>query len=224
LLALFVATNVIDTRTSNQNSREPSVANHQRVLIRESRIDDIGCYQLERILICRLCLQRYQAVVRPLSHRSKLTNAKLKFIIPSCWLAGLLWNAPLFVAVTYREDLETCGEKWPDKLSPIAYSLGWAVVAGVIPISVMSYLYSRVVYKLWFDRMPVVKSTSAVSTVGTIVPSTISRSLIMSFVLNTKDQTPPGVYSTKLYAWRLRPEVQPLLYSILTVKVPIYIP
>ena len=107
--------------------------------------------------------------MQPLSSRSKLTNAKLKFIIPSCWLAGLLWNTPLFVAVTYREDLETCGEKWLHKLSPIAYSLGWAVVAGVIPISVMSYLYSRVVYKLWFDRTPAVKSTSAVSTVGTIV-------------------------------------------------------
>lgn len=109
-------------------------------------------------------------MVRPLSNQSKLTNAKLKFIIPSCWLAGLLWNAPLFVAVTYREDLETCGEKWRYKLSPVAYSLGWAVVAGVIPISVMSYLYSRVVYKLWFDRTPAVASTSAVSTVGKMLP------------------------------------------------------
>ena len=120
-------------------------------------------------------LQRYQAVVRPLSNRSKLTNAKLKFIIPTCWLAGLLWNAPLLVALTYREDLSTCGEKWPDKLSPIAYSLGWAMVAGVIPISIMSYLYSRVVYKLWFDRTPAVQSTSAVSTVSKIVYLYISQ-------------------------------------------------
>ena len=108
-------------------------------------------------------------MVRPLSNQSKLTNAKLKFIIPSCWLAGFLWNAPLFVAVTYREDLGTCGEKWRSKLSPVAYSLGWAVVAGVIPILVMSYLYSRVVYKLWFDRTPAVQSTSAVSTGGKVV-------------------------------------------------------
>ena len=110
--------------------------------------------------------------MRPLSNRSKLTNSKLKFIIPSCWVAGFLWNVPLLVAVTYREDLETCGEKWPDKLSPIAYSLGWAVVAGVIPISIMSYLYSRVVHKLWSDRTPAVTSTSAVST-GKIVYSNI---------------------------------------------------
>ena len=131
--------------------------------------------------------------MRPLSNRSKLTNAKLKFIIPSCWLGGLLWNAPLFVAVTYREDLETCGEKWPDKLSPIAYSLGWAVVAGVIPISVMSYLYSRVVYKLWFDRMPAVKSTSAVSTVGTIVCS-INSIPLANYIVRFKYKGPdtPG--------------------------------
>lgn len=144
--------------------------------------------------------------MRPLTNRSKLTNARLKFIIPSCWLASILWNAPLFVAVTYREDLGSCGEQWPKKLSPIAYSLGWVVVAGVIPITIMSYLYSRVVYKLWFDRTPAVKSTSAVSTIDKIVclyicpaftsstifrpPSTISRPLIISFVSTTKDEIP----------------------------------
>lgn len=103
-------------------------------------------------------------MVRPLSKRSKLTNRKLKFIIPSCWIAGFLWNVPLFVAVTYREDLETCGEQWSYEFSPIVYSIGWNIVAGVIPISIMSYLYSRVVCKLWFDKTPVLNSTSAVST------------------------------------------------------------
>lgn len=104
-------------------------------------------------------------MVRPLSKRSKLSNRKLKFIIPSCWIVGFIWNAPLFVVVTYREDQEACGEQWSYEFSPIVYSIGWNIIAGVIPICIMSYLYSRVVGKLWFDRTPVLNSSSAVSTI-----------------------------------------------------------
>ena len=68
--------------------------------------------------------------------------------------------------MTYRADLETCGEHWPGQIFPIVYSFGWSVVAGIVPISSMSYLYSRVVYKLWFEVTPAVPSTSAVSVIN----------------------------------------------------------
>ena len=68
--------------------------------------------------------------------------------------------------MTYREDLKTCGEQWPGQIFPIIYSFGWSVVAGIAPISLMSYLYSRVVYKLWFEVTPAVPSTSAVSVIN----------------------------------------------------------
>ena len=44
-------------------------------------------------------------------------------------------------------------EYWPkpDWL-PKAYSSTWFFVAGVIPIMIMTALYSRVVYSLWFKR------------------------------------------------------------------------
>ena len=103
--------------------------------------------------------------MQPLSSRIEFTNRKLKLIIPGCWLAGFFWNIPLFVVVTYREDLGTCGEQWSHALSPIAYSVGWGVVAGIIPITVMSKLYSKVVCKLWLDKTPGVQSTSTVSTI-----------------------------------------------------------
>ena len=112
---------------------------------------------------CSPCHQRYHAVVHPLNSRSKLTRRKLKFIISGCWLTGCLWNAPLFVTVTFREDLGTCGERWPNTVLPVVYSFGWSVVAGIIPVSIMAYLYSRVVNKLWFETAPAVQSASAVS-------------------------------------------------------------
>lgn len=106
---------------------------------------------------------RYQAVVLPLSGRGEITNWKLKLIIPGCWLAGFLWNIPLLVTVTYQEESGACGEYWPGPVSPIAYSLGWDVVAGTLPITAMSYWYSKVVCHLWFNKTPGVKSAATVS-------------------------------------------------------------
>lgn len=103
-------------------------------------------------------------MLQPLTSHSKLKKTKLKLIIAGCWIAGFLWNAPLFAAVTYREDLETCGEQWSGSIFPVIYSLGWSVVAGIIPITIMSYLYSRVIYKLWFETTPALQSASKVRT------------------------------------------------------------
>ncbi|KAM7451146.1 hypothetical protein ABFA07_001211 [Porites harrisoni] len=108
-----------------------------------------------------ISIERYHAVVQPLASRSTLTKTKLKLIIFGCWLFGFVWNVPLFAVMTYRADLEICGEQWPGHIFPIVYSFGWSVVAGIVPISLMSYLYSRVVYKLWFEVTPAVPSTSA---------------------------------------------------------------
>ncbi|KAM7451145.1 hypothetical protein ABFA07_001210 [Porites harrisoni] len=111
-----------------------------------------------------ISIERYHAVVKPLASRSTLTKTKLKLIIFGCWFFGFFWNIPNFAVKTYRADLETCGEQWPGQIFPIVYSFGWSVVAGIAPISLMSYLYSRVVYKLWCEVTPTVPSTSLVCT------------------------------------------------------------
>ena len=103
-------------------------------------------------------------MVQPLASRSTLTKTKLKLIIFGCWFFGFFWNIPNFAVKTYRADLETCGEHWPGEIFPIVYSFRWSVVAGIVPISLMSYLYSRVVYKLWCEVTPAVPSTSLVCT------------------------------------------------------------
>lgn len=101
-------------------------------------------------------------MVQPLTSRSKLTKPKLRLIIASCWLVGFLWNVPLFAVVTYRDDLGCCGERWSDPILPIIYSVGWDAVAGILPIGIMSSLYSRVIYKLWIEKTPAIQSASTV--------------------------------------------------------------
>lgn len=43
-------------------------------------------------------------------------------------------------------------EYWPNDWLPKTYSSTWFFVAGIIPVTLMTALYSRVVYSLWFKQ------------------------------------------------------------------------
>ena len=45
-----------------------------------------------------------------------------------------------------------CERIWPEKWMPRAYNVAWFVVMAIIPLTVMAGLYSRVVFRLWFQH------------------------------------------------------------------------
>ena len=90
-----------------------------------------------------ISVERYYAVLYPF-REERLTPRNLKLIFFGIWLLSFLWVTPLYMIVTYRADIQTCGELWPNLLLPRIYSFGWNIVAGVMPISIMSFLYSKV--------------------------------------------------------------------------------
>jgi len=69
------------------------------------------------------------------------------------WISAAILNIPLFLTIYFDKEADFCMEHWPkpDWL-PKAYSSTWFFAAGVIPIMIMTALYSRVVYSLWFKR------------------------------------------------------------------------
>ena len=88
-------------------------------------------------------VERYFAVLYPL-REARLTPRNLRLIILGIWCLSLLWVMPLFVHVTYRVDIQTCGEQWSNPLLPKIYSFGWNIVAALVPMSIMAFLYSKV--------------------------------------------------------------------------------
>lgn len=100
-----------------------------------------------------IAFERYYAVMYPYRNKGKLTFNKLKIIIPMAWISAAILNIPLFLTIYFDKKADFCMEYWPkpDWL-PKAYSSTWFFVAGVIPITIMTALYSRVVYSLWFKR------------------------------------------------------------------------
>ena len=99
-----------------------------------------------------LAIERYFAVLYPHSIRLKLTKHKILVLIVSCWFLSAIFAIPGFWAMVYRSDIKGCGHTWSRPIYAKAYTIGWTIVAGIIPIGIMTGLYSRVVYRLWFAR------------------------------------------------------------------------
>jgi len=97
-------------------------------------------------------LERYCAVMYPHGHKWKLTNRKLKMIIPGSWIFAAIVNVPLFLAknTKIKKGRVLCVPTWP-KVWMQAFIMILSVVVGV-SLVLMIALYSRVVYTLWFQR------------------------------------------------------------------------
>ena len=100
-----------------------------------------------------IAVERFLAVVRPLDGRSRLTTRRLIAIVTAGWIFVFLYNLPLFFVVRYNTDGgnndQSCRDHWPNETSAEAFKIACVFVYGVIPISVMICLYSRVLYTLW---------------------------------------------------------------------------
>lgn len=69
------------------------------------------------------------------------------------WISAVILNIPLFLTIYFDKKVDFCMEYWPQpEWLPKAYSSTWFFVAGIIPITLMTVLYSRVVHSLWFKR------------------------------------------------------------------------
>lgn len=73
-----------------------------------------------------IAIERYYAVIYPYDEKGKLTHTKLK------------------------NTLGDCEEDWPQEWMGIANSMNWLVTMTVLPMTLMTAAYSRIVCTLWF--------------------------------------------------------------------------
>ena len=99
-----------------------------------------------------IAIERYGAVLYPHSQKGKLTKTKIVILVIICWTLSFLWAIPGFIAVTYIKDFKSCAHSWSKPIYGHFYTVGWSVIAGVIPIGIMGVLYSRMVYHLWLKK------------------------------------------------------------------------
>ena len=177
------------------------------------------------VSLIAIAFERYFAVLYPHDEKKRITKAKLKLIIPACWIFAVIWNLPVFVLVKYNEDLDFCFEDWPSGWYLNAYSLGWLIVIGILPLTIMTILYSRVVFKLWVrtsqnvevSQRAVIKSrkrvTKMVLTV-TVVCAVCWLPNLIAYVLDFYGLNSQGdiVHTTTVVLVTLNSAVNPIIY------------
>ena len=99
-----------------------------------------------------IAIERYSSVVFPHNQNRRLTKRKVKFFALVSWILSLLWAGVGFFITVYNPVANACVHSWPKQVYANIYTVGWTVVAGLIPLTIMGSLYSRVVYRLWFKK------------------------------------------------------------------------
>ena len=118
----------------------------------------------DKASVCILVIiayERYLAVIYPITGRGRISRKTLFRFVFACWLFAFVLNAPNFWVPSYDSNPEFhCPEKWTSPILAKVYTMICYSVFGGIPLGVVVYLYTRVVYTLW-DRK--VNLTSAPS-------------------------------------------------------------
>ena len=175
-----------------------------------------------------IALERYLAIKFPYDERKRVTTAKVKCVVVFSWVFAASWDLPLFLYVRYDPVSEFCLFQWPTTSFAQVHSPLSAVLYGVLPISIMSYLYSKLVYKLWFRPLPRVTSTMVqqsklryarksarlVVTVSVVYSICwIPNLVVYVFSSFSTQQLYSAVHTTSIVLVTLNSAINPVLYS-----------
>ena len=176
-------------------------------------------------LVC-IALERYLAIKFPYDDRKRVTTTKLKRIVVLSWVLAVSWNMPLFIYARYDPISEFCLFQWPAANFAQVHSPLGAIVYGVLPITIMIYLYSKLVYKLWFrpTTMSTIaqrnkllyckKSARLVVTVSVVYSICwIPNLVVYVFSSFSTQQLYSAVHTTSIVLVTLNSAINPMLYS-----------
>ena len=100
-----------------------------------------------------IAFERFYAVLDPYGQKSsKVTSRKVLVIAAFVWTFALVFILPLQLTVEYVEERNYCLWSLPTVFLNKAYGIACVFVGGGIPIGIMSVLYSRVGFSLWFSN------------------------------------------------------------------------
>jgi len=110
-----------------------------------------------------IAVERYFAIIHPLRQRGRFTRRRLKIFIVIGWIVAFLFSIPDFLrAKNYHS-----GERLCKNDSDLDYAhmsmkvngLLWMILAGIVPVTTMVCLYTRVVHHLWFKPVQNLESS-----------------------------------------------------------------
>ena len=174
-----------------------------------------------------IAVERYFAILLPLRQRGRFTRRRLRVFIILGWSFAIVLRVPTSLEVRYyHSELRMC--KSDDNVGHIiakAHSLAWMVLAGIVPLSIMVCLYSRIVHHLWFKPVHNFEASQRASlryrkqvTITLITVSIIYAvcwiPILAGYLVDSWSEVMPWFDKTVNLLLTLNSSVNPVLYSI----------
>ncbi|XP_020621736.1 neuropeptide FF receptor 2-like [Orbicella faveolata] len=100
---------------------------------------------MSTFLLVMIAFERYNATLHPLE---QLSRSRSRWSVPIMWVLALLLVSPLFVVSTYDAENQMCVDNFPNHVTSRAFYLFWAFCNELVPITIMGYLYTRIILRL----------------------------------------------------------------------------
>ena len=114
---------------------------------------------LSAFTLVAISLDRYIAIIYPL--RPRMTTRQAALVIALIWMLSMAVPLPiaLMSRIVLRRDSygvlrDRCDEVWPADEQRYIYSLALMVLQYFLPLSVLSFTYSRIGIVIWVKRPP----------------------------------------------------------------------
>lgn len=98
-----------------------------------------------------IAFERYFTALRPYTARRKITAKELKILVIGSWAFAAMKDGTPFFVMKYDPVIDFCMETWSDITSARVFTAVIFVFDSVIPLSLMGYLYGKIVHCLWFS-------------------------------------------------------------------------
>ena len=138
-----------------------------------------------------IAFERYFAIIHPYTALGKITARKLKILVMASWTFAALKDGVPFFIMKYDPVIDYCMETWSDITSERAFTTVILVLDSLIPLSLMGYLYGRIVYCLWFSGPTPVRELSGFALLR--ARKKITKMILIVTVLYALFWTPVGV-------------------------------
>ncbi|XP_077981382.1 cholecystokinin receptor-like [Glandiceps talaboti] len=107
-------------------------------------------------MLTAMSIDRYFVIIHPLLAKSMMTHGRARKSIIAVWLVAIVFSfPPLYYKKLFSWEFpnygtyHTCHSYWPSKALAKAYSLYLLFGMYLIPLVIMTYCYSRIIYVLW---------------------------------------------------------------------------
>ncbi|XP_070564076.1 cholecystokinin receptor-like [Ptychodera flava] len=109
-------------------------------------------------MLTAMSIERYFVIIHPLLAKSMMTQARARKIILVVWVISMVYSfPPLYFKKHFTWSFpnyptyHTCLTFWPNAVFGRAYSVYLLLGMYLIPLFVMIYCYSRIIFELWIS-------------------------------------------------------------------------